>query len=470
MSYVFYNRVVAKKSWKFWTIPFVVAGAQLGFQLPAVAQNVQSQGNAVKNQQALSPVQSIAVQLANDGIYFNSRYLGEFAANPSGGQRQGSDFAGELNFGATANLARIAGIQGGSVNVLFTARNGRNLAGDTINSSVPVQQIYGDGETYQLTLFTYDQTLFNNKLKFSLGRTELANSFLQSSLYCNFQSNALCGRPYAMGKDTSTSFYPLAVWGANAQINPLPRYYLKVGIYQSNPSLNPQTSHGFDWNMSKSNGFLVPIELGYAWHPNGGTAENRYDIGVIFDRTHYTNPIYDAQGQSYLLNNTSPAPEYGRVAVYAQAQQMVYQDAAAPERNAYAFAAALFGASGDEQTARYGGEVGFVDNGPFASRPYDSLNVGLGLTHYESNYINSLYDVRLAEGGTQRPHQNLIMAEINYNIQINKWASIQPNLQYVVHPDGLAGSTYPQANLPNAFVVGIQFSVDIGKALGFDLQ
>ncbi len=466
MSYLIYSRVAVSKSWKFWTIPLFAVGAQLGFQAPALAQTVQNHNN----QQALSPVQSIAAQLANDGIYFNSRYLGEFAANPTGGQRQGSDFAGELNFGATADLGRIAGIQGGSLNILFTARNGRNLAGDTINSSVPVQQIYGDGETYQLTLFTYDQTLFNNKLKFSFGRTELANSFLQSSLYCNFQSNALCGRPYAMGKDTSTSFYPLAVWGANAQINPLPRYYLKVGLYQSNPSLNPQTSHGFDWNISKSNGFLVPIELGYAWHQNGGTAENRYDIGVILDRTHYTNPIYDAQGQSYLLNNSSPAPEYGRVLVYAQAQQMVYQNAAEPERNAYTFAAALFGASGDKQTARYGGEVGFVDNGPFASRPYDSLNVGVGLTHYGNNYINSLYDVRLAAGGTQRPDQNLIMAEINYNIQLNKWASIQPNLQYVVHPDGLAGSTYPQANLPNAFVVGIQFSVDIGKALGFDLN
>ncbi len=466
MSYVIYNRFVVPKSWKFWTIPLFAVGVQLSFQAPAFAQTVKSQ----KNQMALSPVQSMAAQLANDGIYFNSRYLGEFAANPSGGQRQGSDFAGELNFGATADLGRIAGIQGGSLNVLFTARNGRNLAGDTINSSVPVQQIYGDGQTYQLTLFTYNQSLFNNKLNFSLGRTELANSFLQSSLYCNFQSNALCGRPYALGKDTSTSFYPLAVWGANAQINPFPRYYLKVGIYQSNPTLNPQTSHGFDWNVSKSNGFLVPIELGYAWHPNGGEAENRYDIGVIFDRTHYTNPIYDAQGQSYLLNNTSPAPEYGRVAVYAQAQQMVYQDASAPERNAYAFAAALIGASGDRQTARYGGEVGFVDNGPFASRPHDSVNFGLGLIHYGTNYINSLYDARLAAGGTQRPNQNLIMAEINYNIQINNWAAVQPNLQYVIHPDGLAGPTYPLANLPNAFVVGIQFSVDIGKALGFDLN
>lgn len=444
--------------------------ATLGYSAFASAQSQLAGASPNSSVGSFSPAQSYAHQLADDGIHFNSRYLGEFAANPTGGERQGSDFAGELNFGATVDLSRAINLDGGSVNILFTARNGRNLAADTINSSVPVQQIFGDGQTYQLTLFTYNQEFFDKKIQISLGRTELADSFLTSSLYCDFQSNMLCGRPYALGKDTATSFYPLAVWGGNVQINPAPNYYMKAGIYQSNETLNPVKTHGFDWNVNRSNGFLIPLEFGYAWRPSGGTAENRYDIGVIFDRTHFSNPIFDAQGNLFLLSGAPPTEEFGRTAIYAQAQQMIYQNSSEPGRNIYVFGAVLFGASGNRQVAQYGGEVGIVDNGPLAQRPADSLGIGIGMIHYSNDYINSLAEVRRKAGGTQRPDQHLIMTEVNYNVQINKWLALMPNIQYVVHPDGLAGSTYPLKNLPNAFVFGLQFNVDIGKALGFDVQ
>ena len=404
--------------------------------------------------------------LENEGISFNSRYLGEFASNPTGGQRQGADFAGELNFGANVSLNKLVGLRGGSLTILFTARNGRDLSADTINNSVPVQQIFGDGQTYQLTLFTYNQEFFGNKVKVSFGRTELANSFFESPLYCQFQSNALCGRPYVLGKDVAASFYPLAVWGGDISIDPSPNYYIHAGIYQSNPTLNPVSSHGFNWNISKSNGFLIPVEIGYRRHVDGGMANDRYDVGVIFDRTHFTSPIYDSNGGLYLLTQLPPAEEYGRTAFYVQAQQMVYQDQKEKERNVYAFAGALFGLSGNKQVARYGGEVGVVDNGPLAWRPRDSLDVGVGMIHYSTSYINTLYDLRLSSGGVERPHQNLIMAEINYNLQINNWLAVMPNLQYVVHPDGLGREPYPLSNVPNAFVAGIQFNVDVARVIG----
>ena len=68
--------------------------------------------------------------------------------------------------------------------------------------------------------------------------------------------------------------------------------------------------------------------------------------------------------------------------------------------------------------------------------------------------------------GSQRPYISLIMGEIHYDIVLNRWLDVMPNLQYIVHPDGLGTMPYPKSNLPNAFVVGVQFKVDLMALAG----
>ncbi len=61
-----------------------------------------------------------------NGISMVLNYTGEFAANPSGGIRQGSAYAGQIAFGLDADLGRLAGIDGGSVHTVVTQRHGRS--------------------------------------------------------------------------------------------------------------------------------------------------------------------------------------------------------------------------------------------------------------------------------------------------------------------------------------------------------
>ena len=79
-----------------------------------------------------------------------------------------------------------------------------------------VQEIYGDGQTYLLTIFTYEQKLFNDAIDFTIGRTAIASGFATSPLYCYYQSNAVCGDLsfFASNINYAWSYYPLTVWGA----------------------------------------------------------------------------------------------------------------------------------------------------------------------------------------------------------------------------------------------------------------
>jgi carbohydrate-selective porin OprB len=98
--------------------------------------------------------------------------------------------------------------------------------------------------------------------------------------------------------------------------------------------------------------------------------------------------------------------------------------------------------------------------GPFDTRPLDSLGVAIGDTHYRDSFIDQLYAYRIgALGGGQRPHNDMIMTEIHYNVAATSWLNVMPNIQYIVSPDGLGTLPYPKANLPNALVFGLKFNI-----------
>jgi len=400
--------------------------------------------------------------MAGYGITPISEYLGEYAANPIGSGKHGQAFAGQFDLGANVDLGKFVGLQGGTLHVLMTERAGDSLTGNTVNNSIPVQQIYAGrrGETYQLTIFTYEQKLFNGLVDVEAGRTDVSVDFIESPFYCDFQSNASCANPSLMGDDTATTFYPVASWGGRITLAPTPNLYVKTGIYQSAPALGPANDHGFDWGTGPSTGFLWPIEAGYTDTTPGAAAPNQYDVGVILDRTSYTAPFYSA---------SAPA-RYGRTLLYVQAQQLLYQAAPNSPRGLYMFGVAMNGASGGEQEANASVEVGAVYQGAFASRPDDTAGLLVNEIHYNNRFLNALYTTRLAEGGTGRPKSNLIMLELNYSVQVTPWLAVMPNIQYVINPDGLGSVTYPRANQKDAAVFGLQFVVNAVKFLGLETK
>ena len=402
----------------------------------------------------LTPMQKIGKTLDDNGIYFTSRYTGQFAANPAGGERQGSAYAGDLTFGATLDLGKILDIPGGSIHILFNDRSGASLSAQTINSDLAVQNIYGAGQTYQLAILTYEQKLFNNTVDVNLGRTDIA--FLTSPLYCDFETHGDCGRPYGMSKNVSSSVYPEAVWGGRILIQPVPEFYGKVGIYQPNPDLAPAKSHGFDWGIKSADGVIVPVELGYQHKVPGAMVADQYDIGFFASSAPYTASFYD---------KTDPDFD-NRGAVYIQAQKMVYQAEPNSPRGIYLFGMGLLTTSGGKQVAHSQTSFGLIWQGVFASRPLDRFGFQVNDYQFNQRYLQSLYATRIKAGGSGFPKTNQATFEINYMIQATRWLQIMPNFQYLINPDGLATTPYPKHNIANAEVIGLQFSIDLPSLLG----
>jgi porin len=394
--------------------------------------------------------------LHDKGIYFTSSYSAQFAANPTGGEKQGSDYSGDLTLGTTFDLQKLVGINGGLIHVLFDDRQGNLLSNQSINTSLSVQNLNGGGgkgQTWQLSILTYEQRLFHNTVDINFGRTD--NAFLTSPFYCMFQSHGDCGRPQILAKDTSASVYPEAVWGGRILIKPN-NYYVKLGLYQPNPDLNPDSSHGFDWGIKGADGVEVPMEAGYRHTVPGAIAPDQYDVGYIISSAPFNAAFFD-----------SKAPNFdNRGGVYVQAQKMVYQAEPNSGRGIYLFGLGFLGTSGNKQMARYQVSAGAIWQGPLASRPFDYLGFMANDYQYNNEFLESEFKIRQKEGGTEFPDNNQATFELNYSMQATRWLQIMPNFQYIFNPDGLSGVLpFPKANLPNAMVIGLQFSIDLLKLL-----
>ncbi len=405
----------------------------------------------------VSPIQKIDLHAISDfgqelsdiGIYPTARYLGQFADNPVGGQRQGAGYDGELTFGATFDMRKLANIPGASIHVLFTDRSGSLISNQYINTSLSVQDFYGADQTYQLTAFTWEQRLFNDKVDINVGRTDIA--FLYSAFNCDFESHGLCGRPYGMSKNLSTSVYPETVWGGRVLVAPTPNLYGKIGVYQPNADLEPGESHGFDWGIHRANGVVVPVEFGYTEEAPGAVAPDQYDIGYITSSAPYSAPYYD---------KTDPNFEY-RGAITLQAQKRIYQPEDRSPRGIYLFGMGLVPTDGGKQQANYQVAGGFIWQGPYAGRPLDRIDFQVNDYDYNKTYLDSLYAKRLKAHGFGFPQAHQTTIELNYLYQANRWLQLEPVFQYIWHPDGLGTQNYPSSNIHNAAVFGFQFQVDI---------
>lgn len=426
-------------------------GASAG---PANAQSGSTQSPEAQSPLKLEGFQNWAQGLQQDGITFDGRYLGDFAADVAGGQRQGSAFAGELSLGSRVDLGKLGLIPGGSLHILFTLRNGNSLVAHDVNNSISVQEIYGGGETFQLTEFTYHQTLAGGKMEVQFGRTELDNYFAHADIYCEFENNAVCGQPFELVSTTNTTVYPIAGWGGHVTLKPWGNSYVMFGIYQDSPSVDTKSSHGFSWGLVGSNGFAVPIELGLKTTPPHSAYPDKLGVGVVFDRSSFTPP-------------SGSGTRYGRTVPYAVAQGRLWQAAPGSERGLYGMMVGLVGLPEHEQTFNFGITGALVDRGPFPSRPNDNLGVSIAAFHAPAAELAARYTRRQIPPGSPGPDANLVMFELNYGAQLLPWLTVTPNFQYVLNPDG--GSAYlptPHHDLPNAVIVGLQFTVSLPSLLG----
>jgi len=392
--------------------------------------------------------QTIGQDLYNHGVTITLNYTGEAAANPSGGIRQGADYAGQVYLGADFDMAKIAGLTGTTIHFAMTQRHGSNLAADDIGNNTSVQEVYGTQNTH-LAVLTVEQLLLNGRLDITAGRTVANIAFLNSPLYCDFQSNSACGNPTFIFKDSNFTYFPASSWGGDARFLFTPTTYIHSGIYEVSPVDKTSTALGYNFSGEGDTGVVVPTELGYT------TAQNLYAIGGWYDDSEYSDPLNDVQGQDALLAGQPDTRHHDRSGLFLRFTQDLNTTGLA------VFGVFMTKLTGNVNENQFY-ELGAVQTGTFPGRPDDTVGLMVNDQEFSNLFIDNIALARESEGATGHiPHQEIMM-ELNYDAAVTPAVKIMPNLQYIIDPDQSA-EPFRTKSIPNAFVVGVKFVIGLGK-------
>lgn len=384
-------------------------------------------------------------KLYESGIELNASFTTEPAWNPVGGVRENATYLDNFGLSALFDLEQLLGIPDTTFFASGSQRSGDSLAEEAIGSAISAQQIFGGGQTHRLVELRMRHTLFEERLDLSYGRLSTTSDFMTSPFYCQFVTNGICGQPTApfFNMPDGLTAYPGATWGAVARLQPKDKeIYGMFGIYDGGP-VNDE--HGTDFEFG-SNGVLVVAEVGC--RPEDGLLglPARYSLGTFHHTGDFPDVATDLNGNNLFLSGVKAREMSGQDGYYVIVEQMLYRESPQSSRGLQGFF--TFAVSPDEEKSPmpYFFNTGFIYEGLFPSRPDDKAAVGM----YGAWFSSDLRDAQRAGGELAQSSETAF--EANYQVQLNNYTYVRPNVQYIADPNGLS-------EIDDALVLGVEFGI-----------
>jgi porin len=377
----------------------------------------------------------LRTELRRLGITPTASHTIQLMGNPGGGESRGFTYAGTLQASILWDLEKLLRLAGLSFNIGAAWSTGKNLSADYIGNTFTVQSAYtapGNG-TNNLTLgqMYLQQRLLNNSLVFAGGRLSPTNTFATMPVLTNYLNVGINPVPDALGINdpTFTAYPPGVEWGAQTIYNITPAFQLAAGVFNTNQSSALGGKGGLNFALQQGNrGVLSVFQLSYFLNHAPGDAgmPGQYSFGGFYDSNKFTD-----------LRNAN-STKSGIYSIYGMFQQMVYRE----------------GGPGNQKGLTIWGETALAPKSTVSTLPYF---VGAGLSYQGAipRRDSDIASAAIIYGTFSRyiPQTTAeTVIEMNYQITLNGWLSITPDLQYIVRPSGSSA-------IKNAVVLGTQLAI-----------
>ncbi len=363
--------------------------------------------------------------LAERGITSVLAFTGEIISNASGGVHQdpGADLL--LDWVLDADLDKALGWTGGSAHL-----NPMWLAGDGVQGDVGdltlVSNITGRGGVRVFEAWL-QQSLFDDVLSLRAGILAADQEFILSGpgmLYFN----SVFGGPVFLSPNLRWPIYPVGALGVRVRANVAKGVTVQAAAYNGDPGSEEENRTGLRTRLSGAGGVFSIAEAGWS---SGAERRSSLKVGGF----HHSGEFVEF---------SSGAVRRGLSGGYVAAEQMLVRDLS-PIGGAPDGGLEVFLRSGLAQDERafvfFGLDAGVNVTGPLPGRPADVL--GLGVV-----YARISRDFAAAQPDRPRWGHETVL-EATYKIALAPWWSLQPDVQYIVHPGGSTGT-------PNALVLGLR--------------
>lgn len=312
---------------------------------------------------------------------------------------------------------------------------GGHISADNVGDIQGVDNIEADNALRLYELWIMKQWR-NGAVGLKFGFTDLNVDFDTQQVAALFiNSSDGIGAEFGRSGLNGPSVYPVTTLALSGMVKPSDAWTLRAGVFNGVAGSPDHPGDFVALHISARNGALIVLQAEHA-----GTSGVRTELGgwaytANFDTLH----LVDDQG--------NPLRVARMRGVYGLIEGTITSDAASKHSLAGWVRLGL----GDPVVERISGYFGFglVDTGLFKGRDEDQT--GIAINHSvvdEPGLPPTAVPVKRAETAI----------ELTYRVQAKDWLSVQPDVQYVRHPNG-------DPTIPSALVVGIRLSLNLTRNL-----
>ena len=315
------------------------------------------------------------------------------------------------------------------------------------------------GVNSSLSVLTFEQRLFHDKLSIEVGHTNPYRNFLLANSlepFANYSST--------FQVDGDFNSIPFPVWGGRVNYHLTPAWYLQGGVYEDN--YNHAVRNAYELGTSGATGVRFLAELAYRSEFNTARYPANLEVGLEWNTRRGYSEIKGVGAPATPLNSASPYS--GGKVLYAQGLRVVWRGAdrpGAPPANV-----ALYGAvdaTVDRPQPIDADAIAGVNlTGFVPGRPFDA--VGLQVHYQRLSEIEAARETRaelaLAGPGPGQARSGYAFEAIG-NVQLTPAIALRPIVEYMLRPDAYY---LPNQNARphDGFEVGAFAVISIGPLLG----
>jgi porin len=376
-------------------------------------------------------------------------YDGTALGDLRGGARAGSAYVGNLHLKLTAKGDAI-GWPGTSAYVDLLNIHGGHPS-HFVGDAQGVSNLEGPTGT-QVEELWFQHNFKSGSASLLAGIYDLNSEFyrLQSAgLFVN--SSFGIGPEFAQSGVEGPSIFPRTSVGLRFAFKPTLDTVLRTAVLDGVPVVRPDGSRGA---FRSGDGLLMVAEFAMLARPGPGTdrpASMRdrigrfsslapYDDKIAFGGWRYTGRFADLAD---LDLSGEPLQRNGSSGAYVVGERLLMGENGTPGKHLAAFAQAGIA---DARTNRFGSYVGagVVGSGWGVMKDSDQFGMSVARASNGDHFLHSQAAIRTAAAETT--------IEWTYLTQVSKSLTVQPDLQYVIHPN-----TDP--SLANAWVLQVRFEI-----------
>ena len=434
----------------------------------------------------------VRTRLADKGIAFGVNVIDEVLGNPTGGINQATINGGRVELTLDLDFQKMTGLEGSFFHANAYYIYGSDLSAGHIGNLLTVSNIEAY-DTLRLFDLWYQQEFLDGKVSLRFGQIAADDEFIISDYGATF-INGTFGWPAltALNLPGGGPGYPLATPGVRLRIDPIEQVSLMAAVFDGDPGdrgENPQKKDSTGTNIDFNQGFLSMFEIDYRLNQEKGmkSLPGTYKLGGFYATQNFADVHTDDTGLSLAdpASSGTPRTHSGDWGIYFVANQLIYRAPASGTGNSGdskdmkdAKAVATDGESGDQGLGvfwRVGGspsdrnaidfytDEGLNYKGLIPGRDDDVLGLGVAYAQVSSD-LDQLDRDNNSLSGTDAPVENEEIAiELTYQAKITPWWTVQPDIQYIIHPGGNVTDPSDSAGaraIPDALVLGVRTTIN----------